>query len=345
MDAIALSKTAELQIGECRDVEPLHLLLDELSDGLSLYWTTAGDIVRNSGVRVLKPPSDYFCLEKNFFSLLFLYSYHRAAIPRSRRVLYAAVNQCLRGMVTGCDNILDDEYKKTLETNLPEKGHRFRSVLDIMVSDRVLFALLVKQQQQHELTGEKVLSAAAASLQTLVKSGAQEASEEKGIEQFLKPDEILDTVHHFKTGILFQCPWDIPLTIEPIQKSSIAYLLEALYRIGIGCQIMDDMVDLASDLLKKRHNYVASLIHHSPNSAEREKLQSLINKAQTLTDYPQLLQEFPSVRRLAAKTALEYLESGLNDLFAENHRRLVAPSISFMANRIGADPYLTGVAK
>lgn len=345
MDAVALSETSKLPISEYRNDEPLHFLLDELADGLSLYWSTAGDMVRNSGVTVLNPSADYFSIEKNFFSLLFLYSYHRAAIPRSRRILYAAVNQCLRGMVTGCDNILDDEYKKTLETDLPQKGHRFRSVLDIMVSDRVLFTLLVTQQQNRELTAEKVRSAVAASLQTLVKSGAQEASEEKGIKRFIKPDEILDTVHHYKTGILFQCPWDIPLTIEPIRKSSIAYLLAALYRIGIGCQIMDDMVDLASDLLKKRHNYVASLIHHSPDSAQREKLHRLINKVQTPTDYPHLLHEFPSIRCPAANTALEYLESGMNDLFAANHRHLIAPSIAFIIRRIGADPYLAGVVK
>ena len=42
--------------------------------------------------------------------------------------------------MTGCGNILDDEYKKTLETELPEHGVKFRSVLDILVSDRYAFS-------------------------------------------------------------------------------------------------------------------------------------------------------------------------------------------------------------
>ena len=119
-------------------------LEDELSSALSLYWSTAGDILRDSGIELLEPPEDFFSIDKNFFSALFLYSYKRAGIPRPRRILYGAVNQCLRGMVTGCDNILDDEYKRTLATSLPKQGVRFRSIIDIMVSDCVLFEILLK---------------------------------------------------------------------------------------------------------------------------------------------------------------------------------------------------------
>ena len=103
-------------------------------------------------------------MENNFFSALFLYSYHRAGIARSRRIIYAIVNQCLRGLVTGCDNILDDEYKKTLETDLPEQGVRFRSVVDIMVSDRVLFEILLGEFKNDGLDYSKVSKANAAFL-------------------------------------------------------------------------------------------------------------------------------------------------------------------------------------
>ncbi|UCG07989.1 MAG: class 1 isoprenoid biosynthesis enzyme, partial [Desulfobacterales bacterium] len=214
----------------------------------------------------MDPPDGYFSLEKNFFSALFLYSYHRAGIARSRRIIYAALNQCLRGMVTGCDNILDDEYKKTLETDLPEQGVRFRSVVDIMVSDRVLFEILLREFKNNGLSYSKVLKANAASLHALIRSGAQEASEENGIYNILTPQQVLASVHHFKTGLLFQCPWAIPRVIEGCGKEEVNFILEALYQIGMGCQIMDDMVDLASDLKRQRHNYVASVIYHELDS-------------------------------------------------------------------------------
>jgi geranylgeranyl pyrophosphate synthase len=244
-------------------------------------------------------------------------------------------------MVTGCDNLLDDEYKKTLETELPEQGYRFRSILDIMASDRILFQILLESGPEHRLTREQVLSASTASLQSLGRSGAQEASEENGITHILKPDDILKSVHHFKTGVLFQCTWAVPLAIEPIEKSTVSNLLDALYKIGMGCQIMDDMVDFYADLQQKRHNYIVSLIYHKFNPAGRSRLLELSNRNLEQQDISTALNEFPEVRPVVEQTALGYLEAGLKMLLREDHRFLTAPAIEFMAKRIGANRLMT----
>ncbi len=136
-----------------------NTLQNELQAGLKLYWDTATQILDTSSIKVLDATDDYYSMEKNFFSSMFLYSYFRAGIPASRRIFYAAVNQCLRGMVTGCDNILDDEYKMTLATDLPLKAGKFRSIVDIMVSDRVLSSILQQQFLLNELTSDQVLAA------------------------------------------------------------------------------------------------------------------------------------------------------------------------------------------
>ncbi len=329
---------------EYPDVDPLNLL-EELYSGLSIYWAIAENIFQGSGIRLLNPPDGFYSLEKNFFSTLFLYSYQRANILRPRRILYVAVNQCLRGMVTGCDNILDDEYKKTLDTDLPEQGWRFRSVLDIMVSDRVLFEILLKFWQKRELTYDQVLSAISESLRALTKSGAQEASEENGIGKILVPSAVLRWVHHYKTGILFQCPWALPLIIEPIEKKSVSFLLDALFQIGMGCQIMDDMVDLYADLKEKRHNYVVSLIHHESDRAEKRRLQTLMTSRPEPGEKSNLLHNFPVARMRAMMTAREFLESGLKVLFHQDHRFSVETAISFMARRIGAEGFMYGTEK
>ena len=190
--SLFIKTSLERGFGAIEALSALDLFEDDLSKALSLYWSTAEEILQESGVRLLPLSGDYFALEKNFFSALFLYSYHRAGIERSRQILYTAVNQCLRGMVTGCDNILDDEYKPTLQTDLPEQGWRFRSVLDIMVSDRVLFEILLKWHRKNELTFKQVTAANAASLKALTRSGAQEASEEKGISKILPPEETME---------------------------------------------------------------------------------------------------------------------------------------------------------
>ena len=201
---------------ESRSQDPFLLIEDELHAGLLRYWETADRILRDSGVRLLPPSPAYRHLSRNFFSLLFLYSYHRAALPPARRVLYAAVNQCLRGMVTGCDNLLDDEYKKTLETDLPETGTKIRSVLDIMVSDRVLFDLLMDCRRNSAISDAQVSAACSATLRALTRSAVQEASEEGGVHGKLHPQEVLSRVHHYKTGLLFQCVWAVPDVLDPL---------------------------------------------------------------------------------------------------------------------------------
>jgi hypothetical protein len=318
----------------------LDTLGDELSEGLSLYWSSAEKILQNSGVQLRSPHPEYFAIESNLFSTLFLYSYLQAGMSRSRRVFYAAVNQCLRGMVTGCDNLLDDEYKQTLDTDLPAEGTRFRSVLDIMASDRVLFDLLIDKHQRGELTAEQVRAASSASLHGLLSSGAQEAGEEAGITDRLPPGEVLRVVHHYKTGLLFQCPWTLPALLEDIDVETIDRTTQALYQLGMGCQLLDDMVDLSSDLRKQRQNYAASLICHDTDATEPARLQDWLQELPASEDEVGLLLAFPRARKRAVIAARDYLEAGTRDLFAEEHRQLAQPVVELLIERIGADRFM-----
>lgn len=322
-------------IDRLRQTPVLQKLLKELGSGLARYFETAAEILEPCGV-CLKPPGEAaFGLRRNFFSLLFLYSYRRMGIAGGRRILYAATLQCLRGMVTGCDNLLDDEYKSTLETDIPATGYRFRSVVDIMVSDRVLFWILSDAARRQEIDADRVLAASTASMQTITRSGVQEASEEAGVDTILTPAAILQTVHHYKTGILFQCAWDIPRTIETVAERDLKLLLEALYRIGIGCQIMDDMVDLGEDIRARKHNYLVSLIRHGLDPAEKAQLAGAISSRGSAAPEAISLRHFPHAWRKAWETSRRWLTSGLNELFLPQDRMLVVPAIRFLEQRIG----------
>ena len=311
---------------------PFEPLILELRGGLEIYWHTAEETLFESGVRLAEPPDEYFSLEKNFFSMLFLYSYFRAGISSHRRVFYVAANQCLRGMVTGCDNLLDDEYKRTLETDLPLEASKFRSILDIMVSDRVLFEILLDFCKLNGFSTDVLIEASRASLTALTRSGAQEASEEAGIDKRLPPEEVLAKVHHFKTGLLFLCPWAIPPIIERDRSLAAGPITNALYKIGLGCQIMDDMVDLLSDLRNNRHNYIASLIEHGADKQANRWLR------ETFQGMPaQFFAEFPALFTTAHATALSYLEDGLSGLFSQDHQFFVKPAELFLSQRIGVD--------
>lgn len=343
MNILGIIKNMKELAGVVRGADPLGILEQELAGALSLYWSTADRILKGSGINLKPLPSDFHSLDKNFFSALFLYSFQRAGISKERRILYAAINQCLRGMVTGCDNILDDEYKKTLDTDLPEKGTKFRSIIDIMVSDRVLFEILLQSSKRGDIASEHVLEASSETIRALTRSGVQEASEEGGICNILEPEEVLSSVHHYKTGVLFKCPWAVPAIIEDIDPKLIAGLENALYDIGMGCQIMDDMTDLSSDIEKSRHNYVVSLIYHDSDATESGKLQALMVSGLVDNERSSLMMQFPRARATAAKASLNYLRSGLGALLDPRHQSLTEPAIQFLANRIGAQRFISGI--
>jgi len=329
-------------IAQMEQVPLLAALMTELKSGILIYREVAGQILRQCGVALNVPTAATFSLRNNFFSLLFLFSYQRAGIPRSRRIIYAATLQCLRGMVTGCDNLLDDEYKQTLDTDIPATGYRFRSVMDIMVSDRVLFQVLMDAAIRQEIARDRVLAAATASMKTMTRSGVEEAAEEAGITTILKPEEILQSIHHFKTGILFQCPWDIPLTIETVDQKKLAPLLEGLYRIGIGCQIMDDLVDMAGDIRSSRHNYLVSLIHHGPHPVEKDRLRKMMTPEGSKDGDTMPIDCFPEAIRQASKTSHRLLTDGLDALFSTEHHALVLPAIRFLEESIGVSHLIKG---
>ncbi|MFH0783838.1 MAG: hypothetical protein V2B20_18040, partial [Pseudomonadota bacterium] len=220
----------------------------------------------------------------------------------------------------------------TLETDLPQQAHRFRSVLDIMVADRVLFALLAEHCRKYDLPVARALLASTASLQALTQSGVQEASEEGGVGECLQPDVILTKIHHYKTGLLFQSTWAIPALFEEPMTVTARLVREALYQIGIGCQILDDIADLFIDIRGRRHNYVASVVAHQEPAAVWESLQSFLASAETPEAF---LAVWPEVAARIKTKALTTLENGLTRLFLEKHQELVRPAALFIANRIG----------
>jgi hypothetical protein len=323
-----------------RQLPGFQNLFSELQNALETYWSTAGEVLQGGGIALHDPPEGYFSLENNFFSAMFLYSYYPPGIAPSRRVLYATVNQCFRGMVTGCDNLLDDEYKRTLETDLPVKAWRFRSVLDIMVSEHVLFTLLTRAARQGVISEDRLLTAVNAALRSLTRSGAQEAGEEGGTAEVLSPESILTKIHHYKTGILFQSPWAVPTILETLDASVTKPIQEGLYRIGIGCQIMDDLADLRRDALQKRHNYLVSLIYHHLGRDAWLRLQDLTFAAEEKSAAQILMREFPEPIALAVAHCREYLRTGIRALLNNPPPEVVDTVIAILARRIGVETYL-----
>ena len=277
----------------------------EQSRVLDEFYTLAERQMSGTDAPMAEPDPSVFELRRNFFSSLFMAAYAGIGIERPRRMLYGFVNQCLRTLVTGCDNLLDDEYKEVIPFQCGERGERFKSVLALLAGDRVLFARLRQEERAGHLTPAEADTIIDVSLAALVPSGLEEAGEEGGVDRVLPPDEVLEEIHRVKTGLLFEATLAAPLALGDVSPADAARVGRALSDFGLGCQLLDDLVDLDLDRRELRHNYALSLVRFE--GAPAEKL--LLDDRE-----PVSRQQLPSVQHRVSRMACERFRCSLGVL-------------------------------
>jgi len=159
----------------------------------------AADLVRSPAgtpdafsVDLNPAPSPLLTLRRNLFSTLFQSTYHVLDVSRERRQLYGSINYLFRIWVTSADNLLDTEDKVTLPIRMPGQSRVMRQVVAIMAADRILERLLNNAVQSRQITAAEAAILSESSLQVLLPSAAQEATEEGGIPDRPRPEYVLD---------------------------------------------------------------------------------------------------------------------------------------------------------
>lgn len=251
-------------------------------------------------------PATFYAMRKNLFSTLFMSVYHLLDIPRERRRLYGQVNYLFRIWVTAADNLLDKEDKVVVPLEMPGRSRVMRQMVTVMAADRVLNELLTTAVESSTIRRDEADILGEQSLRWLLPSAAQEAAEEGGIDRRPPPDTVLRTIHRYKTGLLFHLPFLGPTLIEPDLDGALCEKLqEAFLNFGLGCQLLDDIRDMARDLVEQRHNYVLSVLaHRAP-----ETLQRLAASAPSVD--ARLYSRAPGVCRETARTALRMMTDAL----------------------------------
>ncbi|MFA4945736.1 MAG: hypothetical protein WC789_13695 [Lentisphaeria bacterium] len=235
---------------------------------LRAVYALAGEVVRppagaapEYAVRLGEIPAAFFTPGRNIFSTLFQATYLALGIPPPRRLLYGKLNHLFRIWVTSADNLLDDEEKCVLPLAMPGSSRVMREVVAIMAADRVLWHLLDGAVAAGTVSAPQAAALADESLRCLLPSAAQEGSEEGGVTVRPAPEHVLDTLHVLKTGLLFNIPFMGGDIVETeVDLGRVARLKRALLGFGGGCQILDDVRDLARDFVERRHNYVLSVL-------------------------------------------------------------------------------------
>jgi hypothetical protein len=213
--------------------------------------------------------------QTNFFSILFLSIYRALNLPCSRRIMYGIMNHSIRGIVTGTDNILDDEYKELLPLRFSKKATRFKSVMHILLFDHFLLRVLDEAVKDRFITLEEKYLVQQKIFEAMAVIGEEEATEEGGISHILPPAEILSSVHMYKGGNLLRLAFVAPRILEKEHSAELEQVDRGIYSIGMALQVIDDLTDFYSDIGRQNHNYLVSSIYFEGTAAEKKKLEAI----------------------------------------------------------------------
>ncbi|WP_321366442.1 class 1 isoprenoid biosynthesis enzyme [uncultured Desulfuromusa sp.] len=265
------------------------------------HQTCAAVLGGSCSLNPLQP--EQLSLQRNLFSTLFIMATKAAGVALDVLPLYAMINQCLRVQVTGCDNLLDDEYKSVIPFSLSGSGTRFRSVLTIMTGDTVLANLILEEVASGRMNLVNAQQLLAASLAVLIPSGIEEHEEESSIKEPVPPVEIiLQQVHPRKTGLLFEAPIRLVGKMQIADLSRSQHISEALSKFGVGCQILDDLKDVADDLYHRKYNIVISQAWHGNNEAEKQQIAAFLQSDET----------YEQAQDIAARLTTAHQQDSLN---------------------------------
>lgn len=254
-------------------------------------------------------PDSFYTLRKNIFSTLFQSMYHLMGCDPQHRTFYGRLIHLFRIWVTSADNLLDDEDKVVIPIQMQGSSRVMRQVVSIMTADRIFQRLLAEGIESGALTSAQAQELSERSLQILLPSAAQEAGEEMGITERPDPETVLNVIHRYKTGILFNVAFLGPEIIEPqLDATRAAALKDALMQFGIGCQVLDDIRDMARDFVEKRHNVLLSNVWKNQPGF----FQTLENRDLAVTD--RLYLEIPHIALPAARLGFGMMRDGLSTL-------------------------------
>jgi hypothetical protein len=210
---------------------------------------------------------------QEFFFLIFFRSVLESVGSRQNALdLYSEVNFCVKGAITAADNLFDDQQKQLLPLR-SGAGPRFGSILQLLTFERLLQRTLDRavragllSQHGFELIQRELLSRMAA-------IGALEGSEERGVDEVLGVDEMIERVHRVRGGALFELALVVPRQVEGIVlHEALARVENAFSRLGTAFQMVDDLTDFEFDFARGRQNLLVAQICHHGGAHERAAL-------------------------------------------------------------------------
>lgn len=255
--------------------------------------------------------SDWEYCQKNLFSIFLLSIIESLEIPYERLYHYGLIIHAIRGVVTAIDNVLDDE----------QKGSVFLHMGQANVVPNILLMLLQNgmiHQSIAQLTDdlEKQLCCWQALMRVMGAILHEESGEESRILEALPPDLLLQDIHSFRGGQLFQLAFVMPTEIETHLASALSHMKDGVFAFGLTIQLLDDICDLADDMRDSNHNMLRSwIVHHGMDGAFSDA--ALFDIDYALLQKPE--EHFPETTRALTLFAVRIVMDGFAHLRAAGY--------------------------
>lgn len=217
--------------------------------------------------------------EHNFFSILFLSLFKVLGIPTERRLNYGVIIHAIRTVVTCTDNILDNENKGAVFLNLGLNNTVLDNVILSLLSQNIVGRAL-KNISDDEDIAEQAEEQILDSLSSIAKGESLTAA--GSLDPLPEPEDIIENIHKKIGGELLRLALIAPLKNEIQLQPQLKLVESGILSIGIGLQMLDDVVDFQEDIIVNKTNLLASwIIYKEDNGYTYQALKDIANSEET----------------------------------------------------------------
>jgi hypothetical protein len=145
--------------------------------------------------------------------------------------------------------------------------------------------------------------------------GSLEGSEEGGVSSVPEPETMIEQVHRVRGGALFELAFIAPRLINStVDVSVLLSTQSAISKLGTAFQIVDDLTDFESDIVRGSHNLLVSQITHRGSAPENAKLVAMRHRQGVAADTDVVAEYFSSSARTVVSRAENEARQSLEEL-------------------------------
>lgn len=215
---------------------------------VSKYIDSKDFIYKNQNI----PEKEY--IQKNFFSILMLLILDTNEVKNLES--YGLIIHSIRNIITTTDNIIDSDNKGNLDI-IKLKNPILKNIMSLLIAEDIMdYELqLLKNRESRTFKIEDIKLHLLKSIYEIAKG-----EEVRTIinNNYMTYDEVINKVHTKIGGELLSISMLVPFLIS--NNRNLLNFKEALFKIGMSLQLLDDIVDLHEDIQSSTQNAFMSYL-------------------------------------------------------------------------------------